>query len=134
MTLRQDGGRVTGTYGRGGNENAIEGTVAAGRLTFRYREGHEQGTGWFRLRRSGSFAGEYLADGTARPLLWQGWRDFDGLWDTSLGRLRFVQQVEQVRGSSEYDAAAHLEGDIESGSRLPFRLGACLSNSRFSLV
>ena len=45
MTLRQDGARVTGTYGRDGTENTIEGTVEAGRLAFRYKEANERGTG-----------------------------------------------------------------------------------------
>ena len=34
MTLRQDGARVTGTYGRNGTENTLEGTVEAGQLMF----------------------------------------------------------------------------------------------------
>jgi hypothetical protein len=132
MTLQQDGGRVTGTYGRGGTENTIEGTVAAGRLTFRYKEANEEGTGSFTLRRSGSFggeylverSGEYLVERSARPQPWQGWRDFDGLWDTSLGRLRLVQDAGRVWGSSEWDATARLGGDIEESRRLPFRLEA----------
>jgi len=130
MTLRQDGSNVSGTYGRQGTENTIEGTVEAGRLVFRYNEASEQGTGWFRLRRPGSFGGEYLAEGNARPLLWQGWRDFDGLWDTPLGRLRLVQEAGRVWGSSEFDAAARLEGDIEHSGRLPFRLEGPRINGR----
>jgi len=122
MTLRQDGSRVTGSYGRNGTENTIEGTVAADRFTFRYKEASEQGTGWFRLRRPGSFGGEYLAEGNPLTQLWQGWRDFDGLWDTPFGRLRLVQEAGRVWGSSELDAAVRLEGDVEQGGRLPFRL------------
>jgi len=69
MTLRQAADRVTGTYGRDGSENTIEGAVAAGRFTFRYKEANEQGTGWFRLRRPGSFGGEYLAEKRAAAAL-----------------------------------------------------------------
>lgn len=127
MTLQQVGNRVTGRYGRNGAENAIEGTVETDKLTFHYEEPTERGTGWFRLKRTGCFAGEYLADGNARALLWQGWRGFDGLWDTSLGRLRLVQEGERVWGSSELDASVRLEGDIEADGRLPFRVeGATL--------
>jgi hypothetical protein len=124
MTLAQEGGRVTGTYGRDGTENIIEGAIDAGRLVFQYREAQEQGTGWFRLRRAGSFAGEYLAEGHARPLPWQGWRDLDGLWDTSLGRIRLMQEPSgSVVGFAEHDAAARLDGRVE-GRRLAFTLQA----------
>jgi len=122
MTLRQDGAHVTGTYGRGGIENTLDGTVEAGQLTFRYEEANERGTGWFRLRRPSSFAGEYLAEGNPRTLPWQGWRGYDGLWDTSLGRLRLVPEAGRVRGSSELDASVRLDGDLEPGGRLAFRL------------
>jgi hypothetical protein len=122
MTLRRDGARVTGTYGRDGTENTIDGTVEAGQLTFRYEEAHERGTGWFRLRRPGCFSGEYLAERNSRSLPWQGWRGFDGLWDTSLGRLRLVQEVGRVWGSSELDTSVRLQGDLEPGGRLAFRL------------
>jgi hypothetical protein len=132
MTLRQDGVRVTGTYGRSGTENTLVGTVEAGQLTFRYEEAHERGTGWFRLRRPSSFSGEYLAERNARPLPWQGWRGYDGLWDTSVGRLRLVQEAERVWGSSELDASVRLEGDLEPGGRLAFRLeGADLKGSGY---
>ena len=102
------------------------------------RRPHERGTGWFRLRRPGSFGGEYLAEGNARTLPWQGWRGFDGLWDTSLGRLRLVQETGRVSGSSELDAGVALEGDLEEGGRLPFRVegptlgGGGLSSSTLS--
>jgi hypothetical protein len=130
MTLRQDGARVTGSYGRNGTENAIEGTLEAGQLMFRYEEAHERGTGWFRLRRPNSFSGEYLAERNARPLPWQGWRGYDGLWDTSVGRLRLVQEAGRVWGSSEIDASVRLEGEVEPGGRLAFRLhGAELEGS-----
>jgi hypothetical protein len=122
MNLRRDGARVTGTYGRDGTENTIDGTVEAGQFTFRYEEAHERGSGWFRLRRPGCFSGEYVAERNSRPLPWQGWRGFDGLWDTSLGRLRLVQEAGRVWGSSELDTSVRLQGDLEPGGRLAFRL------------
>jgi hypothetical protein len=122
MTLRQDGARVTGTYGRDGTENTIDGTVEAGQLTFRYEEANERGTGWFRLRRPGCFCGEYLAERNSRSLPWQGWRGFDGLWDTSLGRLHLVQEAGRVWGSSELDTSVRVQGDLEPAGRLGFRL------------
>jgi hypothetical protein len=124
MILTQAGSRVHGTYGPAGTEYPIEGTVTAGEFNFRYTEAQETGTGRLWLRRHGSFSGEYLAEGSQRALPWLGWRDCDGLWDTQLGRLRFVQVAEErVIGFAEYDAAAHLEGRFEAG-RLTFTLTA----------
>lgn len=122
MTLRQESdGRLRGTYGRDGTENTIEGAAAADSFSFRYEEAREKGTGWFRLRRPGHFTGEYLAEGSPGPLPWRGWREFDGYWDSSLGRLRLIQEGEQVHGSLEMDAAASLQGRIEDG-RLAFTI------------
>jgi hypothetical protein len=124
MILAQDGSRVRGTYGREGTENPIEGTASADEFSFRYSEPQESGTGHFRLRRYGCFTGEYLADGNTRVLPWQGWRACDGLWDTPLGRLRFVEETPgRVFGFAEYDAAARIEGALEDG-RLTFTLEA----------
>ena len=124
MVLTQDGSRVRGTYGREVTEHPIEGTATADEFTFRYTEPQESGTGRFKLRRYGHFTGEYLAEGNYRALPWQGWRDCDGLWDTQLGRLRFVQETPgRVFGFAEYDAAARIEGEFD-GTRLTFTLEA----------
>jgi hypothetical protein len=122
MTLRQDGARVTGSYGREGTENSIEGELEGTKLTFRYQEAVERGTGWFRLRRPGGFAGEYLAEGKPRPLPWHGWRGFDGLWDTPIGRLRLWEEGGQVLGSIEADPTARLEADAGDAGRVQYRL------------
>ena len=113
MVLTEDRGRVRGTYGREVAEHPIEGSATADEFTFRYTEPQERGTGRFKLRRYGHFAGEYLAEGNYRSLPWQGWRGHDGLWDTHLGRLRFVQETPgRVIGFAEYDAAARIEGEV----------------------
>ena len=114
MSLTQSGNRVTGAYGQTGTENTIEGAAAGGRLDFRYSEEHETGTGWFALRRPSFFAGAYLAEGRPRALPWQGWRGFDGLWDTSIGRLRLVQEAGGMHARHEFHAAnldCRLEND-----------------------
>src|SRR5262245_37289760 len=103
MILQQDRERITGTYGLSGTENLIEGSIAGGIFTFRYQEAFEKGTGTFRLRRYGAFAGEYLAEGNPHALPWQGWREFEGYWETSLGRLRLIQRVDGVEGFVEFD-------------------------------
>jgi hypothetical protein len=122
MTLRQESGdRLKGTYGRDGTENSIEGTVSGSSFAFDYEEAREKGTGTFRLKRHGHFTGEYQAEGAPGPLPWRGWRDFDGLWDTSLGRLRLFQEADRVHGALEADAAASLQGQIAEG-RLAFTI------------
>jgi hypothetical protein len=122
MTLRQESGdRLKGTYGRDGTENTIEGTVSGSSFSFGYEEVRERGRGWFRLKRHGHFSGEYQAEGAPAALPWRGWRDFDGLWDTSLGRLRLFQEADRVHGALEADAAASLLGQIEQG-RLAFAI------------
>jgi hypothetical protein len=113
MTLQQDGMRVAGTYGQAG-ENTIEGSLENGPLVFRYAEERERGTGWFRLKRDNHFAGTYLADGQSRTLPWRGWRGFDGLWDTSIGRLRMMQHAGAITASHEYPAA-NLQATVENG-------------------
>ncbi len=115
MTLQQDRDRVTGTYGASGTENVIEGTAEGAILTFRYQESFEKGTGTFRLKRHGTFAGEYLAEGSPHALPWQGWREYEGCWETSLGRLRLVQQADRIDGFVEFDPEGKLEGRLEQG-------------------
>jgi hypothetical protein len=122
MILNQAGGRVEGSYGLNGTESTIEGTVAGGVFTFRYREIVEQGSGWFRLNRHGNFTGEYVADESTRELPWHGWREFDGYWETTLGRLRLLQETDRVRGLIEFDAEGQLEGSLEQG-RLDYSFG-----------
>ena len=120
MILRQDGGNVSGTYGRDGTGCTIRGTVEDGRLTFHYEEPREKGTGWFRLTRHGRFTGEYLADGAPGPLPWKGDREFDGLWDTSFGRMRLIQEDTRVHGCYGGAGPSTIEGRMENG-RLVFR-------------
>jgi hypothetical protein len=123
MSLRQDGTRVTGTYGREGTECTIEGIVAGEILAFSYKEAVEKGSGWFRLRRAGCFVGEYLAEGGwPRPRPWHGWRGANGLWDTSIGRLHLVDEGGRISGSIEYDETARLETELKPSGRSRFRL------------
>ncbi len=136
MVLAQDGSRVRGTYGREGTEHPIEGTATANEFTFRYTEAQETGTGRFWLRRHGSFGGEYLAEGSQRALPWQGWRDCDGLWDTHLGRLRFVQEtrgprlrLRGVRCGGAHRRSVRRAGSSRSSSRPATSRAAVCSTS-----
>jgi hypothetical protein len=120
MILSQDGRTVSGTYSRDGTGCSIRGGVEGDRLVFDYEEPSEKGTGWFRLSRHGRFAGEYLAHGGRGPLPWKGERDFDGLWDTSFGRMRLIQEDGRVHGRYGGPGPSTIEGGIEQG-KLVFR-------------
>lgn len=131
MILQQNGRQIRGTYGANGTENVLEGTFARGDLAFRYQEATEKGAGWFRLKRPGCFAGEYLAEGLPHALPWRGWREFEGYWDTSFGRVRLFQDGESVHGLIESDLAGRLDGRIETG-RLAYTFkGSHISSSGF---
>lgn len=122
MMLTVDAARATGTYGAG---NTIEGEIAGDRLDFHYREPSEEGAGFFE-RRGDSFAGMYRVEGGEADAVWRGTRTvpeprgFDGLWDTSFGRMRLVREGDAVNGT--YDGAGHstIVGRLEGG-RLVFR-------------
>src|SRR5262252_3913641 len=95
MELTQHGKAVRGTYGSVGS---LHGSVDGDRLTFQYSEPGETGRGWFALRRHGKFVGEYVPDGALEGRSWDGLRDFDGIWDSSFGRLRLIQNEEDIVG------------------------------------
>ncbi|MGH6816203.1 MAG: hypothetical protein ACREC6_10905 [Hyphomicrobiaceae bacterium] len=120
MILDQEKGYIRGTYGPDGIGCVIEGTIENGRYVFRYKEPAEEGTGWFVCTRYGRFAGEYLAEGAQKPCPWRGHREFDGLWVTSFGRLRLIQNADRVYGSYGGPGPSTLEGHVERG-RLVFR-------------
>ena len=129
MTLQQNGSQVRGTYGPSGTENVLEGTLTGDGLTFRYQEAAEKGTGWFRLKRPGCFAGQYQAEGHPHPQPWRGWREFEGYWETSFGRLRLFQDGDSVTGLLESDAAGRLDGRVQNG-RLTYAFkGSHISSS-----
>jgi hypothetical protein len=120
LEATQEGAQVRGTYLGGGGPGTLEGNMAEGRLVFRYEEPAEQGEGWFELRRYGQFSGRYCPDGQERWFDWQGSREWDGVWESSFGRLRLFQEPERVHGFYEGVGPSTLEGHLEEG-RLVFR-------------
>ncbi len=121
MDLTQDGAAVRGTYQGQGPPNPIEGTVAGNRLTFRYREAAEEGEGWFELTRYGRFVGRYRPAGSFQEFDWSGSREWDGVWETSFGRLALIQEADRVFGFYEGAGSSSVEGRLEGG-RLVFRI------------
>jgi hypothetical protein len=129
MTLRQDGTRVKGTYVSDGVTNSIEGRVEKGKLTFRYQEPGVRGEGYFELAADGqSFTGKWREDGSDSWSSWKGKRvraadqapTFDGVWDTTYGRMRLIEGPKRIHGLYAYSADSSLEG-TRDGNRFVFR-------------
>lgn len=116
MELTQSGSSVEGTYGDG---NTLAGDVVGNRLTFRYQEPTVEGDGWFDLVRHGKFVGQWREDAGDRWLHWSGERAFEGIWDSSFGPLRLIQEPERVFGFYEGGGRSTIEGRME-GSRMVF--------------
>jgi hypothetical protein len=120
MELSQDGSRVEGIYESAAPRCAIQGTIRDGRLHFTYQEPTAAGEGWFELVRHGRFAGEWRPEGTETWSSWSGQREFDGIWETSFGLLRLVQEPGRVFGYYEGPGPSTVEGRLEN-TRLTFR-------------
>jgi hypothetical protein len=122
MELSQDGASVRGEYHYMSATCSLEGEVSHGRLVFTYQEPEVQGEGWFELSRGGNvFTGRFRPAGEDRWLPWEGERvGFDGLWNSSFGPLRLIEEGDQVRGFYTVGGGATLEGR-RKGDRLAFR-------------
>jgi hypothetical protein len=120
MELTQEVDAVHGTYWNQGVACTLEGHVEEDCLVFRYREPAEAGAGWFAQPRFGRFAGRWHVDGQEAWHDWQGHRTWDGVWETSFGRLRLVQEPDRVVGFYDGAGPSRIDGRVEEG-RLVFR-------------
>jgi hypothetical protein len=120
MELTQDGDRVCGSYSMEQNSCPIEGTIREGKFNFTYREPTAEGEGWFELVRHGRFAGQWRQKDSSAWSSWRGEREFEGIWQTSFGLLRLVQEPDRVLGFYEGAGPCALEGRLEQ-NRLQFR-------------
>lgn len=122
MDLMQDAVSVRGVYRYLNSEWSLEGKVSGGRLLFTYHEPGGPGEGWLELTRGGkAFTGRFRPKGDDHWQPWEGERvGFDGLWHSSFGLLRLVEEGDQVRGSYGVGTGATLAGR-RKGNRLVFR-------------
>jgi hypothetical protein len=120
MELAQQGDRVHGSYTMQQSRCTIEGGIRENRFHFEYREPAVEGEGWFDLERHGRFAGQWRPNGSSQWSPWRGERGFEGIWQTSSGLLRLVQEPDRVRGFYEGAGPCSLEGRWER-NRLEFR-------------
>lgn len=116
LTLSISGKQVAGHYGE---HATLRGTLDDDVLTFDYEEPGERGTGRFTLKRAGKFDGHYCAEGSGTPRPWPGERGWEGLYDTTFGRLRLLHDEQSVEGFYEAAGPAALQGRAE-GDRLHF--------------
>ncbi|MDX2218057.1 MAG: hypothetical protein SF172_03420 [Burkholderiales bacterium] len=116
LTLTASGRQFGGHYG---DHGTLQGTLDGTTLRFDYEEPGERGTGHFTLKRAGRFVGQYLADGSDTPRPWIGERGWDGLYNTTFGRLRLLHTTNGVEGFYEAAGPAALQGRAE-GDRLHF--------------
>jgi hypothetical protein len=128
MTLKQDGKKVEGFYVMEGVRCTLEGTVEKNKLTFTYQEPDVRGEGWFELAADGkSFKGEWRENGATNWQPWVGRRvaavkvdSFDGLWETTFGRMRLTQKDGKVEGVYSYASESTVSGSVE-GTKLTFK-------------
>jgi hypothetical protein len=120
MELTQEGNRVHGFYTFRENGCQIEGLIRDNKFQFTYKEPTVEGEGWFELVRHGKFAGQWRPKGASNWSSWSGDREFDGLWESSYGLMRLVQEPERVLGFYEGQGPSAVEGRLEN-NRLNFR-------------
>ena len=120
MELIQDGERVHGSYEFQSSRCSIQGAISDGRFQFAYQEPTVEGEGWFELVRHGRFAGQWRPKGTEKWSTWTGERGFEGIWESSFGLLRLIEEPGRVLGFYEGAGPANLEGQLEK-NRLSFR-------------
>src|SRR5262245_40976314 len=117
MNLEQQGNRVHGAYYYVGHECTVDGKIEDGKLVFRYREPTVEGEGWFELAGRGKkFAGQFRPDGSPRWEEWQGERvGFDGLWNTTFGLMRLIEDDNRVHGFYEVGGNSTIDGQLKAG-------------------
>lgn len=120
MELSQKDGAIQGKYWFQEIPCTIAGKVDGERFVFRYQDTSGTGNGWFELISSGQFAGEYRVDGNDESREWTGQREWDGIWETTFGRMRLFQEDDQVSGFYDGVAPGRIEGQLD-GQRFTFR-------------
>jgi hypothetical protein len=131
MTLTVEGDTVRGSYDMNGERCTIEGKLDRKRLTFRYQETSTRGEGFFDIADNGqNFSGQWREDGKTAYAPWVGKRaaiaavakssGFNGVWGTTFGRMRLIQNGDKVSGIYTYAGSSTIEGTVE-GNKLTFR-------------
>lgn len=121
MRLTQKGDAVEGGYDFApGTAATVAGKVQGRKLTFTYVEPNARGEGWFELAADGkSFKGKWRAQGMANWGDWEGVRrgaagpppgPFEGIFQTTYGRMRLWHKGDAVTGIYEFGGRSTLSG------------------------
>lgn len=128
MTLIQEGNKVKGSYVTNGATCTLEGQVEKTRLTFTYQEPNVRGEGWLELGvDETSFKGKWQEKPDSPWAEWAGTRTvavltpggYDGLWETTFGRMRLVHEENEVRGVYAHQSGSSIRGTA-AGKTLKF--------------
>src|SRR5262249_7977578 len=84
-----------------------------------YEEPTARGEGYFELRRDGKFAGRWHPDGAEGWADWDGERGFEGVWDTTFGPLRLVEEGGRALGFYEGLGSSDVDR-VRAGTRRTF--------------
>lgn len=127
LTLDVSGAHASGSYISNGARGTVIGTVTGRRFAFQYAEPAEHGEGWFELAADGaSFTGAYREgsgpwhDWTGKRAVAQRPTTFGGLWDTTFGRLRLVDDAGKVKGIYAFTEGSSVDGTV-TGNKLSFK-------------
>ncbi len=135
MELQQQDDRVQGGYRFNGIPCTIQGRLEQGRFVFQYQEPGVRGEGWFALVRPGRFEGLWRPDGEERWQPWIGERDFEGIWDSTFGLLKLIQDGERVFGFYEGLGSSTIEGRAVDGKmEFLYREPQAAGQGRFALA
>ena len=123
MKLKVDGSRLSGTYqAESGGVHDIRGTVEGLKWQFTYQEPGLTGEGSFTLAPDGqSFKGRWREKGAGTWQTWTGRRppagggSFSGVWKTTYGQMRLIQQGATVTGCYSYQGQSEISGTIREG-------------------
>ncbi|MBI4348615.1 MAG: hypothetical protein HY553_17385 [Elusimicrobia bacterium] len=143
MALSTSSGRAEGYYLYAGTACPIVGTVEGSTFSFTYRDSFGSGEGSFELAADGeSFFGRWRNYGEQQWRPWAGRRlrgprappGFDGLWETSFGRLRLSVSDGRAHGFYAYGAGGTVEGRVEGRVlELRYTEPAVAGEARFEL-
>ncbi len=120
MELQETNDVIQGAYWYQGVANRIEGKLKKGRLVFLYQDAHGPGEGWFELTKGGQFQGQYRLNGAEQWFPWNGQREWNGIWDTSFGRMRLNHDGDRIHGCYDGATSGRVDGRTD-GKRFVFK-------------
>ncbi|MEM7454374.1 MAG: hypothetical protein AAF456_08455 [Planctomycetota bacterium] len=103
LILQQDGESISGSYESDGTIGTVQGILEGNIAMLAFRDNVQSGEAKFELNDNGRrLSGAWRPEGNFSWQPWNGRRtaapNFSGLWDTSYGKMRLVQNGDEVEG------------------------------------